>query len=160
MKLLGIGPGRQPGYRIKRAQQASDDLFRIIFRAELFELSEHPGERFVCFADGALGKVLPLLREALAVSDELFAVEVGRDTDTRPRSPVRAAHACHATRVVHIVLGESSVNGTTNACQRFRIICLPHPPRHDIAAEASEQHPTDDQQKTQLDWQKRDRPEA
>jgi hypothetical protein len=87
VKLLRIGPGRQASDGVERAQQASDDLFRILLGAKLLELPDYSRQRLVGIADGALGEVLTLLCEALAMSDELFAVEIGWDSDTWTWNP-------------------------------------------------------------------------
>ena len=56
MKLLGVRPAGQASHGIELPQQLSDELFRIVFRAQLIELPEHARERLIGVADRAFGK--------------------------------------------------------------------------------------------------------
>ena len=78
MKLLRIRPTRKAGDSVELSKQPAYQLLGIVLRAQLFEASEHPDERSVGIGYRALGKVLALKRETFAMSEEFFAIEVGR----------------------------------------------------------------------------------
>ena len=77
VKLRGVGPAGQAGDRVELAQQPGDHLLGVVLRAELFELAEDARQRLVGVGDRALGEVLALRGEALAMSGELGSIEVG-----------------------------------------------------------------------------------
>src|SRR5438105_1384261 len=87
--VLGIGPGRQACHHIELPQQAAHQLVRIVFRAEILELIEHSGDGSIGVGNGSLRVVLALKREALAVFEEFFTIEVGQYYMCA-RNPIRA----------------------------------------------------------------------
>lgn len=53
MKLFGIGPAGEAGDCVELAEQLPHQLICVVFRAELFELSEDSRQRLVGIGDGA-----------------------------------------------------------------------------------------------------------
>ena len=78
MKLPGIGPAGQAGHDVELSKQPAHELIGVVLRAEMFELIQDSRDRGVGLGDGALGVVLALPREALAVPEKLLPVEVGQ----------------------------------------------------------------------------------
>jgi len=103
VKLFRIRPAGEAGHGIELSKQASHQLFGIIFRTQLIELSEHQRQRAVRVGYRPLRKVLTLSPEAFTVSNELGAVEVRTEIDSSAQNPIGADDACHATpRVDHL----------------------------------------------------------
>ena len=77
MQLRRVGPAGEAGDRVELAQQPGYHLLGVVLRAELFELADDPRQRLVGVRDRALGEVLTLRGETLAMSGELGSIEVG-----------------------------------------------------------------------------------
>src|SRR5258708_17436231 len=78
VELGGIRPGREPGHAVELAKEAAHQLVGVVLRAQRLEPGQDPGDRGIGIGDGALGVVLPLLRETLAVLEKLFPIEIRR----------------------------------------------------------------------------------
>src|SRR6266545_2985246 len=96
MQLGRVGPGRKAGHAVELAKQTAHELVGVVFRTEKFEMVQDPGDCGVGLRDRPLGVVLALLREALAVLEEFFPIEVSH-WNRCVRDPRRAYYACHAT---------------------------------------------------------------
>src|SRR4051812_7463298 len=116
MIILGVGPGRQAGHDVEFAQEAGNHRIGIVADAEMVELAQHAADGAVGIGDGALGVVLALLRQALAVFEKLLTIEVGQNQTAR--NPNRADKACHATpRLGHMLTDGSSLRRVRETCQ-------------------------------------------